>query len=54
MGLGLGLGLGLLGLGRLVGWPWATEAKMRSGRSQQRDDFMIQVVYLQGGDIGGH
>ena len=51
MGLSLGLGWGLgLGLGRLVGWPWASEAKMRrSGRSQQRDDLMIQVTPLWGG-----
>lgn len=54
MGLGLSLGLGL-GLGRLVGWPWASEANMRrNGMSQQRDDLMIQVMYLQGGDTGSH
>lgn len=51
MGLSLGLGWSLgLGLGRLVGWPWTSEAKMRrSGRSQQRDDLMIQVTPLWGG-----
>lgn len=48
LGRGWGLGLGRLpGLGRLVDWPWAPEAKMRrSGRSQQRDDLMIQVIHL--------
>lgn len=45
--MGLGLGLRLIPGFGLVGWPWATEAKMRrSGRSQKKDALMIQVMYL--------
>lgn len=45
--MGLGLGFRLIPGFGLVGWPWATEAKVRrSGRSQKKDALMIQVMYL--------